>query len=64
MDTKVLEVLLEKNQERMAMLQEAIARGNCATFEDYKYTCGQLRGLEAACLIIEDLKKSMENSDE
>lgn len=64
MDTQILSVLLEKYEERINMLKEAIARGGCGTFEEYKYSCGQLRGLEAACMVIEDLNKSMENSDE
>ena len=38
---KTLEILTEKYRERMAMLQDAIARGNCATFEDYKYEIGR-----------------------
>ena len=64
MDTQILEVLLEKYKERIDLLQDAIARGGCATFDEYKYSCGQLRGLEAACLVVTDLKQSMENSDE
>jgi len=46
------------------MLQKAIAAGNCANHEEYKYACGQIRGLESACLTITDLKQRMENSDE
>jgi hypothetical protein len=46
------------------MLKNALAAGNCQSYEEYKYTCGQLRGLEAACLTIIDLKQRMENSDE
>lgn len=64
MDTQVLDLLLEKNQERISLLQDAIARGGCTSFEEYKYSCGQIRGLEAACLTIADLKSTMENSDE
>ena len=64
MDTQILEVLLEKYKERIDLLQDAIARGGCATFDEYKYSCGQLRGLEAACLVVTDLKQSMESSDE
>jgi hypothetical protein len=48
----------------MDMLSEALTRGNCPTIEEYRYICGQLRGLEAACSIIVDLKKRMENIDE
>jgi len=48
----------------MAMLQTALSRGACTTFDEYKYTCGQIRGLEAACSIIEDLKQQLEHSDD
>jgi hypothetical protein len=61
---KNLEYLLNEYKDRMAMLQEAVHRGNCATFEEYKYVCGQLRGLEAACAIIVDLAKNLEHSDD
>ena len=56
--------LLREYKDRMEMLQQALAAGHCKTFEEYKYTCGQLRGLESACAIIVDLKQRMENSDE
>jgi len=59
-----LEFLLSEYKDRMEMLSEALIRGNCPTIEEYRYICGQLRGLEAACGIIVDLKQRMENSDE
>ena len=59
-----LEYLLKEYKERMTYLTEGLARGNVPTMEEYRYVCGQLRGLEAACGIIEDLKKRMENSDD
>ena len=61
---KTLEYLLKEYKERMAMLTEAIARGNCKDYEEYKYVCGQLRGLEAACAVIEDLTNRLEKSDD
>ena len=61
---KTFEILLGEYRDRISMLSEALTRGNCGTFEEYKYICGQLRGLEAACGIIVDLNKTMENSDE
>ena len=64
MDTQVLDLLLDKYKERIALLQDAIAMGGCKTFDEYRYSCGQLRGLEAACLVVTDLKSNMENSDE
>ena len=59
-----LDYLLDENRERIEMLKQALAAGNCQSFEEYKYVCGQLRGLEAACLTIVDLKQKLENSDE
>jgi hypothetical protein len=59
-----LEVVLREARDRIAMLSEALKRGNCTNFEEYKYTCGQIRGLESTCAIILDLQKNMENSDE
>lgn len=64
MDYKIYDVLLGEYKDRMDMLSEALVRGNCSTIEEYRYICGQLRGLEAACSIIVDLKKRMENIDE
>jgi len=58
-----LEFLLREYKDRMDMLTQALARGNAPSFEEYKYICGQLRGLEAACGIIIDLKARLENSD-
>lgn len=59
-----LEYLLNQYKERIDMLQKAIAAGNCVNFEEYKYACGQIRGLESACLTLTDLKQRLENSDE
>lgn len=61
---KNLEYLLNEYKTRIDMLQKAISAGNCANYEEYKYACGQIRGLESACLTITDLKQRMENSDE
>jgi hypothetical protein len=61
---KNLDYLMKAFLDRMAMLQEAVSRGNCASFEEYRFTCGQIRGLEAACGIVEDLRHNLENSDE
>jgi hypothetical protein len=61
---KYLDYLLGEYRERIDMLQKAVAAGNCANHEEYKYACGQIRGLESACLTVTDLKKRMENSDE
>ncbi len=61
---KTLEYLLKQYKDRMEMLTEAVSRGNCKDIEEYRFVCGQLRGLEAACAVIKDLAERMENSDD
>ena len=59
-----LEVVLMEARDRLEMLSTALQKGQCAAYDEYKYVCGQIRGLESACGIILDLQKKMENSDE
>lgn len=59
-----LDYLLKEYKERIEMLRTAIGAGHCGSFDEYKYTCGQIRGLESACVTIIDLKNRLENSDE
>ena len=59
-----LEYLLTEYKERIAMLTQALAQGNIQSFEEYRYACGQIRGLESACLTITDLKQRMETQDD
>jgi len=61
---KTLDYLLNQYKERMDMLSDAMARGMCTSFEEYKFTCGQLRGLESACSVIKDLEERLETMDE
>jgi hypothetical protein len=61
---KNLDYLLTEYRERINMLQNAISTGNCVNYEEYKYACGQIRGLESACLTITDLKQRMEKSND
>ena len=61
---KNLTYLMDQYKDRMQMLTEAVARGNCKDFDEYRFVCGQLRGLEAACAVIQDLTERLENSDE
>jgi hypothetical protein len=61
---KNLEFLLSEYKDRMQFLTGALAQGNIATLDEYRYICGQLRGLEAACLTIVDLKHRLDNSDD
>lgn len=58
-----LEYLLKEYIDRMDFLKGGLSQGNIPTIEEYRYICGQIRGLEAACGTIQDLKQRMENSD-
>lgn len=57
-----LDYLLSEFKDRIGMLQRASGAGNCSSYDEYKYTCGQIRGLEAACLTITDLKQKQEEN--
>ena len=57
------EYLIKEYRERIAVLSDALASGGASSFEEYRYTCGQIRGLESACFVISDLKRQLENSD-
>lgn len=61
---KTLEYLLKQYRDRMEMLTDAVSRGNCKDIEEYRFVCGQLRGLEAACAVIKDFAERLENSDD
>lgn len=56
--------LLKEYAERIHALSEAMTFGHCTSFEEYKYVCGQVRGLEAACAVIKDLKQRLETQDD
>ena len=61
---KNFEYLISEYQDRMQMLSDAMARGMCTSFEEYKFACGQFRGLESACSVIKDLVDRLEKLDE
>jgi hypothetical protein len=59
-----LEVVLIEAKDRLEMLSSALQQGHCGSYDEYKYICGQIRGLESACGIILDLQTKMESLDE
>jgi len=58
------DVLVQQLDEKVQQLQEAVSAGRAETFEEYKKTCGEIRGLLIARGYVLDLKQKMENSDE
>jgi hypothetical protein len=59
-----LELLLKQMDDKVIQLKDSVILGNYEKFEDYKKTCGEIRGLLIARGYVLDLKDRMENSDE
>ena len=59
-----LEVLVGQINEKVQQLQEGVANGNASSYEEYKKTCGEIRGLLIVRGYTLDLKKNLEESDE
>jgi hypothetical protein len=59
-----LDVLILQLNEKIDQVKEAVTSGNFDRFEDYKKTCGEIRGLLIARGYVLDLKDKLENSDE
>lgn len=58
------DVLVKNIDERTEYLREAVSSGRAANFEEYKGTCGEIKGLLVARGFILDLKQTMEQSDD
>lgn len=59
-----LELLISQIEDKANQIQEAMVYGNIDSFEEYKFLCGELRGLLTAREYIKDLKNKMETQDE
>lgn len=59
-----LELLISQIEDKANQIQEAMIYGNVDSFEEYKFLCGELRGLLTAREYIKDLKNKMETQDE
>jgi uncharacterized protein YaaR (DUF327 family) len=59
-----LDVIVKQLDDKIAQLKDAVVVGNFENFEDYKKSCGEIRGLLIARGYVLDLKDKMENSDE
>lgn len=61
---KVLKLLAEKLDDKVAQLQEALGNGSAKDYVEYKAMVGEIKGLLTARLNIQDLQKNFEESDE
>lgn len=59
-----LEILVSQIDEKVQQLSEHVATGRPESFEEYKRTCGEIKGLLTARGYTLDLQQRMENSDD
>ena len=59
-----LDVLVQQLDDKIEQVKEAVTSGNFDKFEDYKKTCGEIRGLLIARGYVLDLKDRMEKLDD
>ena len=59
-----LDVVVQQTDEKVTQLKDYLADGRCETFEEYKKTCGEIRGLLIARGYALDLKQNLEISDD
>ena len=50
--------------EKIKQLEDHTTLGHLASYEEYKFLCGQIRGLLTARDIMNDLKNKLENDDD
>ena len=59
-----LEVIVKEIDDKVTQLKDFLSEGKSETFEDYKKTCGEIKGLITAREYTLDLQQRLENSDE
>ena len=59
-----LDVIVQQTDEKVLQLKDYLADGRCENFEDYKKTCGEIRGLLIARGNVLDLRRNLEESDD
>ncbi len=65
MAATVFSVILREIEEKHKSLSDALASGAAKDFAEYKFMCGEIRGLSFAHAYVTDLVRRMEqNQDE
>jgi len=59
-----LDLLVKQLDEQASYLREGLSLGRASSFEEYKGTCGEIKGLLVAKGYVLDLIQKMESSDE
>lgn len=58
------DVLNEKIEEFVLRTSESLESGKCGDYAEYRYLCGQIRGLKVAQTAITDLMRKMQEDDD
>ena len=59
-----LEAILKEIRERRAQLFDGLGNSSAKSFDEYRFICGEIRGLTAVESYVLDLVKHMEYSDD
>lgn len=62
--SKELEIVINEIDNKLVQLQEHVSKGSAETFEEYKKTCGEIKGLLTARGYATDLLQRVLQSDE
>jgi hypothetical protein len=60
----IFDLASSKIEEDVVTLTNALIKGNANDHGDYRYMCGQIRGLRVAQVTINDLLRQQEEDDE
>ena len=61
--TTILDVANKELKDRVSFLTGGIASGVCKDYAEYKHMCGEIRGLNHAYEILNDLARKLEQDD-
>ena len=64
MATTVFSVILREVEEKQRSLADALASGAAKDYAEYKFMCGEIRGLSFAHTYVTDLVRKMEQDDD
>lgn len=60
----VIDAVLKEIRTRQAQLSDGLANSAARNFEEYKFICGEIRGLTAVESYLVDLAKNLEHFDD
>jgi hypothetical protein len=60
----LIDAILKEIRTRRAQLADGLANSSAKNFEEYRFICGELRGLAAVEMYLIDLAKNLEHNDD